>query len=452
MPATDAVYLWAESGTSPSHVVALQIFRPGADASSMLLDDLYARMTDPAGLKPSFRRRPYRSLRTAGQFAWAEDEDVDLTLHIRRVGLPHPGRIRELLEYVASFHETPLPRDRPLWEARLVEGLTDGRFAICTKMHHAQFDGVNMGRHLLGGLSPDPSARGATAPWIRPRDAQPPKARALGRTLDVAAVVGEVARSLPGFLRATADVLSPRGAPPPFAAPATRFNGPVSAARRFAGDAWPKQRLRDVAARAGTTTNDVAIAMCAGALRTYLAELGELPDRPLVAMVPVAFDPYGSDARDGNGWAAVLCDLATDTDDPRERLSRVHACTSHSKRVMSGLDQVSATAVGAIAMGGAVLNLLPGVPELPRPPFNIIISSVPAVSRRLYLDGCELTDNYPVSVVVDGQALNITMVSYVDDLAFGISGCRRSVPRLQRLLGHLEDALVELEKEFTETR
>ncbi|MBN9735596.1 MULTISPECIES: wax ester/triacylglycerol synthase family O-acyltransferase [unclassified Pseudonocardia] len=448
VPATDAMYLWGESSASPNHVVALQIFRPPEGAPAELVDELYARMTVRSEIKPEFRRRPYRSLGTAGQFAWAEEPALDTTLHVRRAALPRPGRMRELLEYVATFHETPLPRDRPLWEARLVEGLDDGRFALLTKMHHSQFDGVNMGRHLLGGLSTDPSASGGRAAWMgRTRTGAPPEPPGLtDRLLSALGATRDVARSAPTLLQGAADVLGPdRAAPAPFSAPPSMFNGPVSAARRFAGDAWTKDRLRAVAKRTGTTTNDITLAMCAGALRSYLLREDALPEQSLVAMVPISFDPYGAATRSGNEWAAVLCDLGTDTADPAERLQRIHESTARSKERMAQLDPVSAATVSMLTLGGMAFDLLPGVPGPPRPPFNLVISSIPAVPRRLYLDGCELTDNYPVSVVVDGQALNITTVSYADEIAFGISGCRRSVPHLQRLLGFLEDALAALE-------
>lgn len=170
VPPADALYLWAESPRSPAHVIALQIFEPPPGAGPELLDELYAAMTDRDAVKPAFRRRPYRSVATAGQYAWAYD-DIDLGLHVRRVALPRPGRVRELLEHLADFHATLLARDRPLWQAHLVEGLADGRFALLTKMHHACFDGVNMARHVLGGLSADPGARGCSAPWITPRRA-----------------------------------------------------------------------------------------------------------------------------------------------------------------------------------------------------------------------------------------------------------------------------------------
>lgn len=453
VPAMDAIYLWAEKPASPLHVIALQLYRPPDDAGADHLDALHTEMLDASRLKRAFRRRPVRSWRTGGQYAWVADEDVDLSLHVRRAALPRPGRIRELLEYVGQWHEVPLARDRPLWEARLVEGLDDGRFALLTKMHHSSFDGVNMGRHLLGGLSPDPAARGVTAPWQQSRDrvakGRPRRGRPSLRSRVTGAVraVGGVAASTPRLAGAAVTALTDRSSVP-FAAPMTRFNDPVGSARRFAGDSWPVERLGAVARRTGTSRNDVALAMCGGALRAYLDELGELPGASLVAMMPVSLEPTdpARAARDGNSWAAVLCALATEIDDPVTRLRRIHVTTTREKQLMADLDGISATTLSALTMGGAAPISVPGLPRSPRPAFSLVVSNIPAVKHRLYLDGCELTENHPVSMVSDGQALNVTMVSYAGRLAFGISGCAKSVPRLQRLLTGLEDALVDLEK------
>ena len=454
VPAMDAVYLWGESANSPCHVIALQLFTPREGAGSELFDELYEATTDPAHVKRSFRRRPVRQWSTGGQFAWVEDENLDMRLHVRRVGLPHPSRVRELLEYLGDWHAVALPRDRPLWEARLVEGLEDGRFAIATKMHHSTFDGVNMGRHLLGGLSHDPGVRGCTAPWMvttadraRPRRRRRPSSW-WDAARSAASVAENFVRSLPTLAGAGVSAFREESVALPHDAPATRFNAPVSSGRRFAGDVWPSARLRAVARRAGTSSNDVALAMCGGALRSYLLERGELPRDPLVSMVPVSLlgtDPSAT-AVEGNSWAAVLAGLATDTDDSRERLDRVHAAMARSKELMGSLDALSSTLLSGVNLAGAIPISVPGVPSLPRPAFNLICSTIPATREKLYLDGCELTENYPISMVLDGQALNITMVSYADGLAFGITGCRRQVPSLQRLLVHLEDALADLEK------
>lgn len=206
-------------------------------------------------------------------------------------------------------------------------------------------------------------------------------------------------------------------------------------------------RLGELARATDTSLNDVALTMCAGALRAYLAERNALPRDSLVAMVPVSLsstDPSAS-AREGNSWAAVLCNLGTDIPDGLTRLRCINRSMRRGKRLMSALDPVTATALSGAVLGGVLPNTLPG-PLPPRPAFNLVISNVPAVAEPLYLDGCALAESYPVSVVTDGQALNITLVSYRDRLSFGITGCHRSVPHPQRLLVHLECALRDLEE------
>lgn len=460
VPPSDALYLWVESATSSAHVIAMQLFEPPADAPDDLLEQLFAEMTDVTRLKPEFRRRAYRSPRTGGQYAWSVDDDldIDMSLQVRRVGLPRPGRIRELLEHVSAYHAVRLDRDRPLWEAQLVEGLEDGRFALLTKMHHAMFDGITMGKHLLGGLSLDPADRTGTAPWMiparKPRRRPKPE-RSEPSLLDRARAVAEVPAAIVGSARTAVDagVSMVRNRPPssPFSAPASIFNRSVSSSRRFAGQAWPVARLREVATAAGVSTNDIALAMCSGALRSYLLELDSLPGSSLVAMVPISFRPRSDDdgaPQQGNNWGAILCPLGTDADDPRARLERINSAMHRNKTLMSSLDPTTSTLLSTTNMGGVIFGMLPGMPNPPRPPFNLVISNVPAVSERLYLNGCELTDAYPISVVSDGQALNITLVSYAGNLAFGITGCRRTVPHLQRLLGYLEESLVDLEKAY----
>jgi WS/DGAT/MGAT family acyltransferase len=451
----DSIYLWGESGANPAHVIALQLFAPPASGGPNVIERLYGEMTDPSRVKPEFRRRPHRSLGTAGQYTWVDDDELDMTVQVRRVGLPAPGRIRELLEYVSSFHAVRLDRDRPLWEAHLVEGLSDGRFALCTKMHHALFDGVTMGRHLLGGLSGDPDDRTGTAPWIIPaqtRDGRPRSRTSVSSLLRRAWTAIEVPAKLAGstkaLVQAGVSVARDGDVAVPFSAPMTIFNGTVSSARRFAGQQWPTERLRAISRAAEVSTNDVALALCAGALRTYLLEQEALPDSSLVAMVPMSFRPRTDDGsqKAGNNWGAVLCPLGTDVADPMTRLRNISRSMSRNKALMSELDSNSAALLSAANLGGVVLNMVPGLPLPPRPPFNLIISNVPAGTRTLYLDGCRLTDAYPVSVVSNGQALNITLVSYAGQTAFGITGCRRSVPHLQHLLKYLDAAFVEFEE------
>ncbi|HEY9418152.1 MAG TPA: wax ester/triacylglycerol synthase family O-acyltransferase [Pseudonocardia sp.] len=449
----DAVWLWIESETSPTSVVVLQIFRPPAGSGPEFLDGLYRQITDPTSVKPGFRRRAYKSAATGGQFAWADDGRLDMAAHVRRATLPAPGRIRELLEFVGVLHGQLMTRERPQWEARLVDGLTDGRFALCTKLHHSMFDGVNMGRHLLSGLSADPSSTNCVAPWIIPNKPQAVQLEESDGDGGPVALVKQAFRSAGevfGSLKTLAKTVpaTVREREVPFAAPDSILNGRVGTSRRFAGDAWPIVRLKAVAKSTGASINDVGLAMCGGALRSYLLECDALPVSSLVAGVPVSLSgtDAGAASRDGNAIGAVLCNLGTDLDDPIERLRRVHASMANNKSMMAGLDPLTTTAVTSGNMAGFLLGAVSGLPKFPRPAFNLVVSNVPGLRKPLYWNGAEMTDFYPSSVVMNGQALNITLLSYKDDVAIGLTADPEVLPHMQRLLIHLENALVDLEK------
>ena len=455
----DAAFLWGESRTNPTHVVGLQLFEPPPDAGPEFIEKFVADLRSHDDVKPSFRRRPHRSWSTGGMWTWVVDDEIDFDLHVRRAALPSPGRVRELLEYVSALHGTLLDPTRPLWEFHVVEGLEDGRFAVCSKLHHALFDGVTMSRHLISGLSTDPQDRSCAPPWSRSsrsgshRSGSAPAADpAWWQGLaDGAAAAWRTLAGLPGLVDATARMVTDEHAVAPFRAPDSMLNVPITATRRFAGDQWPVERLRAVARAAGGTSNDVALAMCGGALRRYLLEHDALPDEPLVAMVPVDLrGEHGGDG-EGNAFGAILCDLATECPDAGDRWRRVTACTAEGKARLGGLESSSALALSGLAMGGAFLGLVPALPSTPRPAFNLIISNVPFPREVRYWNGARLDDIYPVSMVFDGQALNITITSYVDRISFGLAGDRRSLPHLQRMLGHLESELRDLEESVART-
>ena len=232
----------------------------------------------------------------------------------------------------------------------------------------------------------------------------------------------------------------------PLTAPRSMLNVPITGARRFAAQSWPIERIRRVGKAADVTVNDVVLAMCSGALRRYLSGLGALPDEPLIAMVPVSLHTESSDGDGGNAVGAVLCNLGTDLADPVGRLGTVHVSMCRGKQSMAGLNQVQVLALSALVMAPIALGYVLRSLGRTRPPFNIIISNVPGPRAPKYWNGARLDGLYPLSVPIDGQALNITCTSYSDELAFGLTGCRRSVPHLQRLLTGLDEELTALER------
>lgn len=444
--APDLPFLLTESRATPMHVGGLQVFELPEGAGPHWLREQYEAMVAYEDISPLFRKRPYRSWHTGYQWAWRDDDELDIEYHVRYSALPAPHRVRELLSLGSRWHGTLLDRQRPLWEFHLIEGLQGNRFAAYTKVHHAMVDGVSALRLLERWLSPDPTAT-VPPPWAaRPRRERPPApaGNPLGAVVDVAKGVLDVAGVGPALLHSARRALQEELAAFPFKAPPTMLNVHITGARRVAAQTWSLSRVRAVARASDATLNDIVLAMCAGALRTYLREEGDLPDEPLTAMVPVSLRT--DDSAEGNAVGAVLTSLATDTAEPSWRLARIKESMAIAKGSLQGRSPLQILALSAANMAPTPVVSMLGGGEGFRPPFNIIISNVPGPRETLYLNGARLQGVYPVSIPYHGQALNITLTSYGDNLEIGLTGCRRRVPHLQRLLLHLEEALEELER------
>jgi diacylglycerol O-acyltransferase / wax synthase len=450
MPITDAMFLIGEARSKPMHVGGLQLFRPPEGAGPDYARQQYRGAIELGDPAPLFRRRATHSLGGLGPYEWCVDEDLDLEYHVRHSALPYPGRIRELLALVSRLHGTLLDRNRPLWETHVIEGLDDGRIATYNKVHHALIDGLSAMRWMASALSEDPDERDMPPPWALRRDRTPREpAGAIDTLVGVAkgSLEGTRAVGQAGIaaVRTATKALVDRTQALPYQAPRSVLNQPITGARRFAADSWPLERVQVVGKAHGASLNDVVLAMCAGALRRYLDEQDALPEAPLIAAVPVALRKGEDGPREGNAVGAVLCNLGTHLDDPGARFELVRTSMQDAKSQMSGMGQLGVTLLSAINFGPVALGPLFRYPVLRKPPFNIIISNVPGPKRPLYWNGARLEGVYPASIPFDGQALNITLTSYAGSLEFGIVGCRRQAPHLQRLLQHLETSLAELE-------
>ena len=442
----------------PMHVGGLQLFEKPEGAGPDYIREMYESMRDIDEVAPLFLKHPHRSVKTGAQLVWRPDEQFDIEHHVRHSALPAPGRYRELFELCSRLHSTRLAWERPLWESHIIEGLADGKVALYTKIHHALVDGISAMRLMQSVLSTDAEERGMLAPWAlhsrperKPVDAAPgslpevPVAAlrtALGVASEAAGMPGALVRTLSKGVRNQTSAVS-------FYAPRTIFNQSISGARRFAADDWPIERLKAIAKASGTTINDVVLAMCAGAMRTYLLELGALPDDPMVAMVPVGLNAKQSQiasAEGGNAIGSVMVQLATDLGDPAERLDRIHLSMRDGKEALSSMTQTQILAMSALGQAPAILAPLLRMQGIVRPPYNLIISNVPGPRTTHYWNGAKLTGTYPLSIPINGMALNITCTSYDGQMGFGLTGCRRTVPHLQRLLTHLDDEVANLEK------
>jgi diacylglycerol O-acyltransferase len=340
-----------------------------------------------------------------------------------------------------------LDRERPLWEFHLIEGLEGNKFALYMKMHHAAIDGMG-GIELMEvcfSLSGQDEVR---APWaglkkhLHPR---PQSSISLGektanlasQVKDRASMVQDLSKMFWGQgLKATG--ISKNTSPVPFTAPKSIFNVPITGARRFAVKSLSLTELKSIGKQANATVNDMVLALCSGALRKYMQERGALPTKSLIASVPVSVRQMN---RTGNQITYVTANLATDEPDTMTRLAKIGASTKDAKEELGAVSADAATSFAVIAQGlVAVMNQLNMTNLLP-PVANVTISNVPGPRQPLYFGQAKLQATYPLSVLIDGQSLNITVVSYCDDIDFGLMACRDTIPDIDKIAEYIDAAM-----------
>jgi WS/DGAT/MGAT family acyltransferase len=441
------MFLYGESRETMLHVAGLLPFSPPPDAPP----DHLRRLMEEIRAAPTVFRPWNLRLRTPELLlnplqSWVEEKNLDLEYHVRRSALPSPGDERELGVVVSRLHGHPVDFHRPPWEVHLIEGLERGRFAIYAKVHHSLVDGYSAMKILANSLTTDPNERSRPMFFSIP---PPARSHHGGEGLFLPELMASVREQLGGARSvAKALITLARGDKPlvtPLHAPKCILNAKISRSRRFATQQVETARLKAVAKTSGGTLNDVVLALSATALRKYLLELNELPEQPLVAMLPVNIRPK-DDAGGGNAVGAILASLATDIADPAERLAKIIASTRSAKEQLQGMSKAAILQYSALLCSPFMLQLIPGAVGRVRPTFNVIISNVPGPEEPLYMRGARLEALYPMSIPVHGLALNITVNSYAGTLNFGFIGCRDTLPHLQRMAVHCGEALGELEK------
>jgi WS/DGAT/MGAT family acyltransferase len=460
----DSAWLFAESRRTPMQVGMLATFRVPAGEPTFVAD-LVARWRGVHEFRPPFnllfRKLPVPS--------WSEvrDDRIELDYHLRHSALPSPGSQRELGVLVSRLHSSWMDRRYPLWECHVIEGLEEDRWALYMKAHHSQVDGVGGIRLLKRMLSADPEARDMLPPWavgthgpdqsgvsrpsrstalepVRPASPALPVAvsAAVGDGVRVGTKVGlslakTYAETLTG--RVDADVAAP------FRAPKAIFNGRIHTPRRFATQVWDVERLKAIAKAGDASLNDVFLTVVGGALRRYLLELDALPAESLTANVPVSVRSHEG-ARVGNAVTFLFARLATDLSDPLERLAAIRTSTRLGKERLPEVGSVGMDVYTAGLMGPFLAEAILGQGGRAAPAFNLVVSNVPGPSEARYLDGSRMEELFPVSLLFNGQALNITAVSYDGRFNVGYTGCRDSVPSLQRIAVWSGDEVEALER------
>lgn len=475
----DSSFLAMETASTFGHVSSLIVYKPPANRDFNPYESYKKQLAARLDQLEPLRRRLVEVPFGLDHPYWINDPDFDVDFHVRHIAVPPPGRHDQLGDLVARLVARPLDRSKPLWEVYVIEGLDDGNFAIVTKMHHAAVDGAAGSELTMMMLDATPDGEEEPKRPITWRaETEPSAGELLARTSvemmlrprKIAKVQVQVAReiarqtNIPAF-NTVADLIRkgfPGMAPPARAerqdelppvptspAPGTPFNKSITATRSFSYRSMELQTVKDIKNALGCTLNDVVMALCAGGLRRYLEHHNALPEDPLVAMVPVSIRTGEEEHRWTNRVSAIFTTIPTNLADPLERVGAINASMNSAKKQHDLLPaemvlDIAQLAPPALAARASKLASRFKVADRVNSPVNIVISNVPGPRSPLYFDGAQMMHFYPVSIVTDGQGLNITVQSYCDQLDVGLIAARNLVPDLEFLMDCLADETREL--------
>ncbi len=439
----DATFLYMETPTSYMHVAGLMILDPSTMPEGFSMEKLREFYASRLHLAAPFRRRLAEIPLGIHHPLWIEDPDFDLDNH---------------LDLAADLVKMPLDRSRPLWECWAIEGLEGGKFAVLTKVHHAAIDGVSGNEITVAMLQlaphdePPPPAE-EWKPDRVPTDIERLAYAGSSIARQPVRLVKTARRTIESALRVRERNRQPDANPPPglFNAPRTSFNAALTPHRGFAFTSLSLSDVKDVKNALGVSVNDVVLALCAGSLRNYLESIDEHPDGPLVAMVPVSVRTDEQKGTHGNQVSSMLCSLATDIDDPVERVRAISGGTKQAKEQLNVIGAEALTdwvefAAPALMGRAARLYSRTRMADRHRPLFNVTISNVPGPPFPLYSSDARLVAHYPMGPIFDGGGLNITVMSYMDSLDFGLVACSDLIDDVWSLADGLGEALEQLKK------
>jgi WS/DGAT/MGAT family acyltransferase len=467
LSALDATFIYLESEHSPMAIGGVYVIDAGDAPAGFSYESWHALVKSRLSLSHVFRERLVEVPWDLSYPYWVRDPDFELDEHLPRVTLPGSGGMAELMQLAAETWGQVLDREQPLWEITFVEGLDNipgiskGSFALITKVHHAAVDGKASTEMMSALLDNEPEVQD-----IEGEDSWEPEelpstlgvitrswSQAGHKALDLAGFVGKVAV---GAASLQTDRRLEKIEPPPrlLTAPATIFNQPLDSRRTFWGKNFDFDRIRAIRkAVPGVTVNDVVLAVCAGGLRSYLSERGELPVKPLVAMAPISVRDEPDNGREesrkdaGNQVSAMLVSLATDIENAADRLVHICANTQRSKIHASALpaNKITEFLPSETLAAAARVYTRTRLGGHHRPFFNVTITNVPGPPNALYVAGAPIHSAFGMAPILDGLGLILVVFSYHGRISIGISSCEQIVPNPDNLAEWFGHSLDELE-------
>lgn len=451
LSAQDAMFLYSETPATPMHVGSVQYLEVREDRRDRFFDDFRTMLLERIHLVPYLTSRLEHTPMDIDHPVWVRHAAFDIDQHLHRVELPEPADQATLEQLVAELYEPLMDRRKPLWEMWVIEGLANGQVALLQKTHHAAIDGMSSikAAELLFDFSDEPRAVEPAPDGFWDED-RPSTANLIAAALrNLNRYWWESMDRLPSTLQAinalNGQLLSGARKPLAMNAAKTRFNGSIDGRRAFATVEMSLPRTKAAAKAAGVKLNDVMLAITGDGLARYLAAHGEAPTAPLLVNCPVSLHRPG-DQSIGNQVGAINVSACNDVAEPKARLEAIHAAANNAKSTLADLRDAMVTDFGGFGMPalwqrlsqadgkGLAADLAPQVPT------NLVLSNVPGFQIPLYVAGARLISQMPMSIVVHGSAVNLTVTSYVDRLDLGITVATRRIPDVELLRAKLEEA------------
>jgi diacylglycerol O-acyltransferase len=438
------------------HVGGLMLVDPSTAKQPYSFANYRKYIEDRLPRVPGFRRKLATVPLNLSRPSWVEDQDFDLDFHLHRTFVAAPGGDRETADVVADILSRQMDRSRPLWEMWVVEGRADGLIGVVSKVHHSTIDGItgaNMMAELFD-LEPDPPEKPPVPDSWEP-ERRPSDLEMVGRAvLELAARPVAVAKLLPSTVMSVGKLVKRRGGgaagmPAPFRAPRTSFNATVTAHRTVAYTSVTLDDVKTIKNAFGVKVNDVVIAICSGALRTYLAARDELPDRSLIAAIPISVHDRSDGVEGTTKVSMMFASLASDIEDPGERLRFIASTNEGAKEdhelvganmLQNWAEHAAPNTFSLAARMYSSLRLANRHPVV----HNLVISNVPGPPIPLYFNGARLVALHPLGPVMDGAGLNVTVLSNMDEIGFGFIACQELMPELWDLSDAIPAAVTEL--------
>ena len=449
MSTLDAGFFFVEDENTPMHVGSVAVFEGPPPSYGDVVRLLVARLDDV----PRYRQRVRTVPLHLGRPVWTDDPHFEILYHVRHSAVPGPGGAEQLRNLAGRVFAQRLDMAKPLWEMYLVERLRDNEWALISKVHHCMIDGV-AGADLTATLlqaSPD-AAIPAPPPWAPAADPSTAHLLVDGVRDVVSAPLRQLARvpSLAGNLLSGKELMAyGRGLPATARRLASRahssLNGPSGPHRRWEWTTASLSEVKAIRTALGGTVNDVVLAAVTRGFRDLLTGRDELMEGQVVrSLVPVSLRTEAERGVLNNRVSAVMVNLPVGQADALQRLQRIREQMDDIKNTRQAVGAQALTELAGFAAPtllalGSRLSF-----RFPQPLLQTVTTNVPGPRVPLFMLGRRLVELHPYVPIASNIRTSIGIMSYLDQLNFGINADFDGVPDISVLRDGIRAGVDEL--------